>query len=108
VVRDLGERPAHAVEPDRLADVGGSQATTAARDTSLLEPAGQRSTISTEGRRELVERESGLVAGDEPVDVVVGEANLELSGAALTGIVGCRCAILDSGDILVADRRRRV
>jgi len=61
-----------------------------------LEPAGQRSTISAEGRREFGEGETGLVPGDDPVDLVVGQSYLELSGASLTGTIGCRFVVLDS------------
>jgi hypothetical protein len=108
VVGDTGEGPARAVQPDRLFDVGRRQAPAAARDTLLFEPGSQGSTISAEGRRELGEGETGLVAGDEPVDLVVGEANLELSGASLTGTVGCRCAIWADGATLRAGERPRV
>jgi hypothetical protein len=72
-----------------------------------LEPASQRSTIGAERRRELGEGETGLVAGDHPVDLVIGESNLELSGASLTGTIGCRSAVLDGGDFLMAGQRPR-
>ena len=97
VIADSGQGPAEAVEVDGVVDLVRREAAAAHRHTAPVENAADRPPFDPEPVTEFGHRRAGLIAGDQLLDLFVGELPCT-SGSALLGRRRFRC--IDAGELL--------
>ena len=92
------------VERDGFFDLRGSK-TSAPAHAPRVRAIGQGAAISTEGGRELLERQSALIAGNDDIKFVFSEPNLRLFARRSDGAIGRSFLALASEDAFEAGQR---